>query len=100
MTGTVPVNKELLAGTVPVNKELLAGTVPVNKELLAGRVPVNNLFLIVLFGWYVFLKTSVLRVHCMLPEGCCIPLEELPERFGLEDKGADLEDIFRTSENN
>ena len=30
MTGTVPVNKELLTGTVPVNKELLTGTVPVN----------------------------------------------------------------------
>ena len=44
MTGTVPVNKDLLAGTVPVNKELLTGTVPVNKELLTGRVPVNNLF--------------------------------------------------------
>ena len=35
MTGTVPVNKDLLAG----------GTVPVNKELLTGRVPVNNFFL-------------------------------------------------------
>ena len=45
MTGTVPVNKDLLAGTVPVNKELLTGRVPVNKELLTGRVPVNNLFL-------------------------------------------------------
>ena len=44
MTGTDPVNKELLTGTAPVNKELLTGTVPVNKELLTGRVPVNNLF--------------------------------------------------------
>ena len=31
MTGTVPVDKDLLTGTVPVNKELLTGTVPVNK---------------------------------------------------------------------
>ena len=34
-----------MTGTVPVNKELLTGTVPVNKELLTGTVPVNNLFL-------------------------------------------------------
>ena len=33
-----------MTGTVPVDKDLLTGTVPVNKELLTGRVPVNNLF--------------------------------------------------------
>ena len=36
LTGTVPVNKLLLARTVLVNKLLLAGTVLVNKFLLAG----------------------------------------------------------------
>ena len=66
MTGTVPVNKELLAGTVPVNKEILAGRVPVNKELLAGRVPVNNLFLsiICMCVFSVFSDHSVIgRYH-------------------------------------
>ena len=42
LTGTVLVNKVLLARTVPVNKLLLVGTVLVNKLLLAGTVPVNK----------------------------------------------------------
>ena len=38
------VNEELLTGTVPVNKDLLLGTGLVIKELLTRAVPVNNLY--------------------------------------------------------
>ena len=83
MTGTVPVDKDLLTGTVPVNKELLTGTVPVNKELLTGRVPVNNLFLLTNTKNFFCIEDFFGPVHFWTKDFCDPKCYSTQHVFGL-----------------